>query len=721
MRTTTPLRQQKRHRLGHIVSCTAHFMLVLLLVLLSAFFLLSSPVQAQPTILPSLLPDGQVGSPYNATLVAVPLVCPCTWTITSGSLPPGLSLNPTSGTISGTPTTAGGPYSFFVQVQDSTAPPPSPQQGFSITITSPPLNILTTTLKIATESVPYAEALTVTGGTSPYTWSIVSGSLPTGLELHPTTGFISGTPIHGTAGSHSFTVSVIDSSPSPLSGQQSLSLLIEAGAFEPTVTIGSGLKAGQTNVFVEGTSVTMLRGGESISLSFDLGTSHNLGVDATVDHPTETGVRFKAEVDRITVSDLSPNASFAYYTEYFIELETAPPDIGQITGTGWYKEDYALRASAPSEIEVEDEPGTQYRFSHWELPTGETDSAERLNLPVSAPGNCTAHYDTYHLLTLTSPHGGTEKSAWYKAGSQAKWDFPTDEVRMSGILGVFGGKMKAINSSGTEVMDGPKEVDIEWESNYTMPLILIPLALLLLVFGSYGLYLLWRGLQPKPVPVAPPPQPVPPPQTTVVMLGEKSKQVPQTTREQLMERFGQLLEKYEEEITASTGTTRAEKPSRIETVREDKRLAAPEEADEDAAEAEIIPEGEDELCGFAGKKLIRTVVTSWTKIETKTADLAPGDEEMAESGTGLALVWERAIYQEWKIITCSLPPGHKGAHKGTTETVYSLLNTVTEEKVYEPGQKGGPPEPHYTDGMMQLDIDTVNIIPPDQLPPETVS
>ena len=188
-----------------------------------------------------------------------------------------------------------------------------------------------------------------------------------------------------------------------------------------------------------------------------------------------------------------------------------------------------------------------------------------------------------------------------------------------------------------------------------------------------------------------------------------------------MERFGQLLEKYEEEITASTGTTRAEKPSRIETVREDKRLAAPEEADEDAAEAEIIPEGEDELCGFAGKKLIRTVVTSWTKIETKTADLAPGDEEMAESGTGLALVWERAIYQEWKIITCSLSPGRKGAHKGTTETVYSLLNTVTEEKVYEPGQKGGPPEPHYTDGMMQLDIDTVNIIPPDQLPPETVS
>jgi hypothetical protein len=41
--------------------------------------------------------------------------------------------------------------------------------------------------------VPYSYTFAATGGTTPRTWSIVSGSLPTGLTLNPSTGTISGT------------------------------------------------------------------------------------------------------------------------------------------------------------------------------------------------------------------------------------------------------------------------------------------------------------------------------------------------------------------------------------------------------------------------------------------------------------------------------------------------------------------------------------------------
>ena len=59
-------------------------------------------------------------------------------------------------------------------------------------------------------NVLYSDLLTVTGGTSPYTWSVSSGTLPPGLTLGASTGLLSGTPT--TAGSYSFTVKVTDNS-----------------------------------------------------------------------------------------------------------------------------------------------------------------------------------------------------------------------------------------------------------------------------------------------------------------------------------------------------------------------------------------------------------------------------------------------------------------------------------------------------------------------------
>jgi len=76
-------------------------------------------------------------------------------------------------------------------------------------VQSSALTITTTSLPAGTISVFYSQALTATGGTTPYTWSIQSGSLPAGLSLVASTGVISGTPT--ATGTSSFTAKVTDS------------------------------------------------------------------------------------------------------------------------------------------------------------------------------------------------------------------------------------------------------------------------------------------------------------------------------------------------------------------------------------------------------------------------------------------------------------------------------------------------------------------------------
>ena len=57
--------------------------------------------------------------------------------------------------------------------------------------------------------VSYSQTLTASNGNTPYTWSVISGSLPSGLSLNPATGAITGTP--AVAGAYTFTIQVTDS------------------------------------------------------------------------------------------------------------------------------------------------------------------------------------------------------------------------------------------------------------------------------------------------------------------------------------------------------------------------------------------------------------------------------------------------------------------------------------------------------------------------------
>jgi hypothetical protein len=615
-----------------------------------------------------------------------------------------------------------GTFNFTAMVTDGASV--SATQPFIITVTQRPLTFLTTSLQPATEGKAYSDAITVSGGTAPYVYA-VDGTLPTGLALR-STGIISGTPARGTAGSYSFNIRASDSSsPTTLTGQQSFTLTIEEGGFEVTVSIGSGLKAGETRVIVGNSPAAVLQGGGTARFPFDLGVITTITVDPVVQHPSEAGIRYKAEVDKITVNEFTTTANFPYYAEYNIEFKTEPSDAVQLTGSGWYKEGYALRATAPSEVADKNDAGTQYRFSKWKLPTGETIANSDLSLTVSAPGSCTAIYDKYYKLTVASPYGETEGSNWYKAGSAAEWRVKSPEIRMPGILGAFGGKLTVVNAVGTSVMDSAKTVNINWEADYTLPFILIPLALGFIILLIYGIYKLSnRPHRPAPFPpyFQPPFQPMPPqmppPPATVVMIGgEKQRLGPPSTREQLMEKFGELLEKYEDEIKTKISP---EGMPGMKAIAEAKAPPAPELPPPSFVESEIASEKENAQCDYASKRPLRVVSVNWRKMASKDAP-QQSEEETGEGASGPVVVWARDIYQEWEILTCWLQRGHEGKHDGSVQIVYSLINTVTEVKMYKLEQELTPPKPHYTDSMPQVDVSAREMVSADKLPSETIS
>ena len=124
------------------------------------------------------VPGAAVGSAYSVQLQATGDP-PLTWSRASGNLPTGINFS-AAGLLSGTPT-ATGTFDFVVRVTNE-----SPTQEFTRNfqiIVGPAVSVTTSTVPQATRFVPYSATLTAAGGLPPFSWSVASGNLPTGLSL----------------------------------------------------------------------------------------------------------------------------------------------------------------------------------------------------------------------------------------------------------------------------------------------------------------------------------------------------------------------------------------------------------------------------------------------------------------------------------------------------------------------------------------------------------
>jgi hypothetical protein len=209
------------------------------------------------------LAAGQVGSSYAATLTASGGTSPYTWSVSSGTLPAGLTLNASSGQVSGTPSQSGS-STFTVQVKDSSSPAQTATNSLSITIAATPVQITTASVVSGQEGTVYSATLAASGGTAPYSWSISSGALPAGLTLS-SAGTISGTPT--ASGSFSFTAKVTDSTtPTAQTATKSLSLTVAAAVTAVQIT-STSVPSGQVGT---GYSTTLASSGGTTPYSWSI-------------------------------------------------------------------------------------------------------------------------------------------------------------------------------------------------------------------------------------------------------------------------------------------------------------------------------------------------------------------------------------------------------------------------------------------------------------------
>lgn len=280
---------------------------------------------------PATLPPAQVGVAYSTTITAAGGSPPYSYWMNAQQIPAGLSFDPSRGILSGTPTQPGR-YDIDAAAMDSNT---SVDKQFTLVISAvTPLSILTESpLPEGTIGKAYTQSLAVSGGTSPYIFSIASGSLPQGVTLDEGSGAFRGSPTQ--TGDFSFAIRVTDSQ------SQSATKSFTLHVAEALSIVSSTLPSGAINQPYTQTNIEVAGGTKPyvFSLSGDLPPGISLDVARGIlsGTPTATGtysftVTVRDAAQRQASRSFTIEVKSATVTGATVVLDTGTPAPGSQQG-----------------------------------------------------------------------------------------------------------------------------------------------------------------------------------------------------------------------------------------------------------------------------------------------------------------------------------------------------------------------------------------------------
>jgi hypothetical protein len=331
---------------------------------------------------PASLPAATVGTPYSQTLSATGGTGSYTFSVSAGALPSGLTLNPATGALTGTPTAAGS-SNFTITATDSSSATGSRSYAFSV---NAGISVNPASLPGAAVGSPYSQSVSASGGTGPYTYSISAGALPAGLTLNPSTGQISGTP--SSTATSNFTVTATDSLSA--TGARAFSVVVGTMTLNPATLPGGTVGAPYTQ------TLSASGGTGGITYSVSAGTlPAGLALNASTGAITGTPTTAAASSFTISAVDgTGVTASRAYAVTISPALALNPPTLPNPTvGTAYTQ---MLGATGGS--------GTYtFSISNGTLPAGLT-----LNASTGAiSGTPTTAASSTFTVTVTDGFGAT--------------------------------------------------------------------------------------------------------------------------------------------------------------------------------------------------------------------------------------------------------------------------------------------------------------------------
>ncbi|WP_181393062.1 putative Ig domain-containing protein, partial [Stenotrophomonas sp. HMWF023] len=289
-----------------------------------------------PTIVvnPATAPGATVAVAYSQTFSASGGTAPYGFAITAGTLPAGMSLNTSTGALTGTPTAAG-TFNFTVTATDANSFTGS--NAYTLVVAPPVIVIAPAALTGGTVGAAYSETFIASGGIASYSYAITAGALPAGVTLNGSNGVISGTPTAG--GTFNFTVTATSSSTGtgvPHTGSRAYSTtFLPATVLLPATTLANGTQNAAYSATLNPAS-----GGTSpysyavTAGALPAGITLNTATGALTGTPTASGTFNFA----VTATDSSTGSGPYTSTPrgYTLQILNSPPVANPVSATVTY-------------------------------------------------------------------------------------------------------------------------------------------------------------------------------------------------------------------------------------------------------------------------------------------------------------------------------------------------------------------------------------------------